>query len=64
MQGAQASALQHMLQGNQLAANLVTQMPLGPMSFAETIARMVQAADVRRSGTVTPGMGNLFGSIA
>lgn len=64
VQGAQASALQHMLQGNQLAANLVTQMPLGPMSFAETIARMVQAADVRRSGTVTPGMGNLFGSIA
>lgn len=64
VQGAQASALQHMLQGNQLAANLVTQMPLGPMSFAETIARMVQAADVRRSGTVTPGMGNLFGSMA
>jgi hypothetical protein len=63
VQGAQASALQHMLQGNQLAANLINQMPLGPMSFAETIARMVQAADERRSNTVSPGMGNLFGSI-
>ena len=64
VQGAQASALQHMLQGNQLAANLINQMPLGPISFAETIARMVQAADVRRSDTVSPGMGNLFGSMA
>jgi hypothetical protein len=64
VQGAQASALQHMLQGNQLAANLIGQMPLGPMSFAETIARMVQAADERRSNTVSPGMGNLFGSMA
>ena len=63
VQGAQAGALQHMLQGNQLAANLINQMPLGPMSFAETIARMVQAADERRSNTVSPGMGNLFGSI-
>jgi hypothetical protein len=63
IQGAQASALQHMLQGNQLAANLINQMPLGPVSFAETLARMTQAADVRRSDTVSPGMGNLFGSI-
>ena len=63
VQGAQASALQHMLQGNQLAANLINQMPLGPMSIAETIARMVQAVDERRSNTVSPGMGNLFGSI-
>lgn len=63
VQGAQASALQHMLQGNQLAANLINQMPLGPVSFAETLARMAQAADVRRSDTVSPGMGNLFGSI-
>jgi len=63
VQGAQASALQHMLQGNQLAANLINQMPLGPVSFAETLARMTQAADVRRSDTVSPGMGNLFGSI-
>jgi hypothetical protein len=52
-----------MLQGNQLAANLINQMPLGPMSLAETIARMVQSADERRSNTVSPGMGNLFGSI-
>ena len=64
VQGAQASALQHMLQGNQLASNLISQMPLGPISFAETIARMVQAADVRRGDTVSPGMGNLFGSMA
>ena len=64
VQSAQANALQHMLQGNQLAANLINQMPLGPMSIAETIARMVQAADERRSNTVSPGMGNLFGSIA
>ena len=64
VQSAQANALQHMLQGNQLAANLIAQMPLGPMSIAETIARMVQSADVRRSGTVSPGMSNLFGSIA
>ena len=63
VQGAQASALQHMLQGNQLAANLINQMPLGPVSFAETLARMTQAADVRRSDTVSPGMSNLFGSI-
>jgi hypothetical protein len=64
VQGAQASALQHMLQGNQLAANLIGQMPLGPMSFAETIARMVQATDERRGNPVSPGMGNLFGSMA
>ena len=64
VQSAQANALQHMLQGNQLAANLIAQMPLGPMSIAETIARMAQSADVRRSGTVSPGMSNLFGSIA
>lgn len=64
VQSAQANALQHMLQGNQLAANLINQMPLGPMSIAETIARMVQSADERRSNTVSPGMGNLFGSIA
>ena len=64
VQGAQASALQHMLQGNQLAANLIGQMPLGPMSFAETIARMVQATDERRGNVVSPGMGNLFGSMA
>jgi len=64
VQGAQASALQHMLQGNQLAANLIGQMPLGPMSFAETIARMVQATDERRGNAVSPGMGNLFGSMA
>ena len=64
VQSAQANALQHMLQGNQLAANLIAQMPLGPMSLAETIARMVQSADERRSNTVSPGMGNLFGSIA
>jgi len=64
VQSAQANALQHMLQGNQLAANLIAQMPLGPMSIAETIARMVQSADERRSNTVSPGMGNLFGSIA
>lgn len=63
VQSAQANALQHMLQGNQLAANLINQMPLGPMSLAETIARMVQSADERRSNTVSPGMGNLFGSI-
>lgn len=64
VQSAQANALQHMLQGNQLAANLINQMPLGPVSFAETLARMAQAADVRRSDTVSPGMSNLFGSMA
>ena len=64
LQSAQANALQHTLNGNQLAASLVSQMPFGPMSIFETLTRMVSAGDYRRNQQVSPQMANLFGSLA
>lgn len=64
MQSAQANALQHTLNGNQLAANLVSQMPFGPMSIFETLTRMVTSGDYRRNQQVSPEMGALFGRMA
>lgn len=63
LQSAQSNALQYTLNGNQLAASLINQMPLGPMSIFETLARMVSAADVRRGQQVSPEMGALFGRV-
>ena len=63
LQSAQANALQHTLNGNQLAASLVSQMPFGPMSIFETLTRMVSAGDFRRNQQVMPEMGALFGRI-
>jgi GH24 family phage-related lysozyme (muramidase) len=64
LQSAQANALQHTLNGNQLAASLVSQMPFGPMSIFETLTRMVSAGDYRRNQQVSPEMGALFGRMA
>lgn len=64
MQSAQANALQHTLNGNQLAASLVSQMPFGPMSIFETLTRMVTSGDYRRNQQVSPEMGALFGRMA
>ena len=64
LQSAQANALQHTLNGNQLAASLVSQMPFGPMSIFETMTRMVSAGDYRRNQQVNPQMGALFGRMA
>lgn len=63
VQSAQANALQYVLNGNQLAANMINQMPLGPMSVFETLTRMVSAGDFRRGQQVSPEMGALFGRI-
>jgi hypothetical protein len=63
LQSAQANALQHTLNGNQLAASLVSQMPFGPMSIFETLTRMVSAGDLRRNQQVSPQMANLFGRL-
>lgn len=64
LQGAQANALQYVLNGNQLAANIIQQQPLGPLSIFDTLVRMVGAVDERRGSRVSPEMGNLFGRIA
>jgi len=64
MQGAQANALQHTLNGNQLAASIINQMPLGQMSIFETLARMVSAGDYNRRKPVDPQMGALLGRMA
>jgi hypothetical protein len=63
LQSAQANALQYTLNGNQLAANLINAMPMGPMSIFETLTRMVSAADVRRGQQMSPEMGALFGRV-
>lgn len=64
IQSAQANALQYVLNGNQLAANIIQAQPLGPLSIFDTLLRMVGAADERRAGRVSPEMGGLFGRIA
>ena len=64
LQSAEANALQHTLNGNQLAANLVSQMPFGPISIFETLTRMVSSGDYRRNQQVSPEMGALFGRMA
>lgn len=64
IQGAQANALQYMLNGNQLAANIIQQQPLGPLSIFDTLLRMVGAVDERRATRVSPEMGNLFGRMS
>ena len=45
---AQATALQMELAGNQVGAQLVQQMPLGPVSIAEMLARAVTGMGVER----------------
>jgi ribosomal protein L22 len=64
LQSAEANALQHTLNGNQLAASLINQMPLGPMSIFETLTRMVSSGDFRRNQQVSPQMAGLFGGLA
>lgn len=64
LQSAEANALQHTLNGNQLAANLVSQMPFGPISIFETLTRMVSSGDFRRNQQVSPQMAGLFGGLA
>jgi ribosomal protein L22 len=64
LQSAEANALQHTLNGNQLAASLINQMPLGPISIFETLTRMVSSGDFRRNQQVSPQMAGLFGGLA
>jgi hypothetical protein len=64
MQSAQANALQHTINGNQLAANIINQMPLGQMSIFETLSRMVTAGGYNRNQKIDPQMGNMFGRLA
>lgn len=62
-QNAQASALQYVLNGNQLAANIIGNQPFGPLSMFETLVRAVDVSDSNRRDYMSPGMSNLFGSI-
>lgn len=64
LQSAEANALQHTLNGNQLAASMVSQMPFGPISIFETLTRMVSSGDYRRNQQVSPQMAGLFGGLA
>ena len=62
-QNAQASALQYVLNGNQLAANIIGNQPFGPLSMFETLVRAVDVSGANRRDYMSPGMSNLFGSI-
>ena len=64
LNSAQSNALQHTINGNQLAANIINQMPLGQMSIFETLSRMVTAGGYNRNQQIDPQMGNLFGRLA
>jgi len=63
LQSAQASALQYVLNGNQMAANIISSQPFGPLSMFETLVRAVDVSGANRRDYMTPGMTNLFGSL-
>ena len=61
LQSATASAFQNQLQGNMAMASIIQQAPLGPVSFAEMLARMTQASDARPGDMISPYLANLLG---
>jgi hypothetical protein len=61
MQSAMATAFQNQLQGNLAMASIIQQAPLGPVSFAEMLARMTQASDARPGDMISPYLANLLG---
>lgn len=61
MQSAMATAFQNQLQGNMAMASIIQQAPLGPVSFAEMLARMTQASDARPGDMISPYLANLLG---
>ena len=63
VQSAQANALQYSLQGNQFAAQLVSQMPFGPKSIFETLVTAIDAMGVNRRDTMSPQFGRLLGGM-
>ena len=64
LQGAQAAALQYVLNGNQQMAAIINAAPFGPTSIFGTIAHMIQAVDEDRSNRISPQMGQMFGRLA
>jgi hypothetical protein len=64
MQNAQATALNYVLSGNQLAANIINSQPFGPLSLFETMVRAVDVTGANRRDYMSPGMSNLFGRLA
>lgn len=63
LQGAQAAALNYVLQGNQAMASIINASPFGPTSIFGTIAHMIQAVDEDRSRRMSPQMGQIFGGL-
>jgi len=51
------------LNGNQMAANIISSQPFGPLSMFETLVRAVDVSGANRRDYMTPGMTNLFGSL-
>jgi hypothetical protein len=58
VQNAQATALQYMLQGNQLAAGIVQNAPFGPVSLFGMFANMARSVGAER-GEPVGALGNL-----
>jgi hypothetical protein len=63
IQNAQATALQYMLNGNQLASNIIQNAPFGPISLFGTFANMIRSVDADR-GQPVGALGNLMGGLA
>jgi hypothetical protein len=61
LQSAMASSFQNQLQGNMAMASIIQQMPLGPVSLAEMLARMAQAGGGRVGDVADPYLMNLLG---
>ena len=59
VQNAQATALQYMLNGNQLASQIIQAAPFGPISLFGTFANMIRSVDADR-GAPVGGLGNLM----
>ncbi len=63
IQTAQNTALQYMLNGNQLASNIIQNAPFGPISLFGTFANMIRSVDADR-GQPVGALGNLMGGLA
>lgn len=63
LQGAQSTALQYVLSGNQAMASIISAAPFGPTSIFGTLAHMIRSVDERMSNQVSPQMAQMFGRI-
>lgn len=56
----QASALQYVMNGLQMGAQLINAMPLGPLSVFTPMAQAITAGDLNRNRPMNPQMMGLF----